>query len=73
MVSSISPEGINRTVPFGICFATEGYEGAVAAQRGFLFLLLLDQGCLTQVFVNGLMQMPDSAFLIAGENDLAGR
>ena len=28
---------------------------------------------LTQVFVDGLMQMPDSAFLIAGENDLTSR
>ena len=26
----------------------------------------------TQVFVDRLMQMPYSAFLIAGENDLAG-
>ena len=28
---------------------------------------------LAQIFINGLMQMPDPAFLIAGQNDLPGR
>ena len=39
----------------------------------FCFLLPESVVGLTQVFVDGLMQMPDPAFLIAGENDLAGR
>ena len=35
-----------------------------------LFYELQSFSELAQVFVDGLMQMPDSAFLIAGENDL---
>jgi hypothetical protein len=38
-----------------------------------LFLWPVDLVRLAQVFVDGLMQMPDPALLIAGENDLAGR
>ena len=42
------------------------------ALRGF-FLWPADLVRSAQVFVDGLMQMPDPALLIAGENDLAGR
>ncbi len=38
-----------------------------------LFYELQSFSELAQVFVDGLVQMPDSAFLVAGENDLAGR
>ena len=45
--------------------------------RGFFWAMYFDLymalADLTDVLVDRLMQMPDPAFLIAGENDLAGR
>ena len=44
--------------------------GAFFGPNFDLYAALAD---LTDVLVDRLMQMPDPAFLIAGENDLAGR
>ena len=40
---------------------------------GLFIVLAVDLVGSTQVFVDGLMQMPDPTFLIAGENDFASR
>ena len=54
------------------CSKPQWLKSKSPLRAGFLILLEANVVGSTQVFVDRLMQMPYSAFLIAGENDLAG-